>query len=347
MHEINDVALVGVVHPELGIGYDLWVGGGLSTGPAPGRAARRLRRARAGRRRLARRQPDLPRLRLPAPAQQGAPEVPAGRVGPREVPRRCSRTSTSATRCPTAPPRRSPARPGDHVGVHQQKDGRFYVGAAPIVGRVSRPTCSPSSPTSSRPRGSDAAAHHPAPEARRPRRPRRPRSTSLVAGLDALGLSARPSLVPPRHDRLHRHRVLQARHRRDQGHRGHGRSPSSSAASPTSPTQLDTPIIAARQRLPQLLRPHPDRRHRPQGPDRHDRRRAGAGLPGAPRRRARVRRPRRGRPRPHRARPEGHRRRPRPTTSSASCAASLDRARRPTRPSPSGPTAPTRRSCSR
>ena len=41
----------------------------------------------------------------------------------------------------------------------------------------------------------------------------------------------------------------------------------------------------------------------------HDRRRAGARLPGAPRRRAGERRPRGGRPRPHRARPEGHRRR--------------------------------------
>ncbi len=32
VHEINDVAFVAVEHPpELGIGYDLWVGGGLST----------------------------------------------------------------------------------------------------------------------------------------------------------------------------------------------------------------------------------------------------------------------------------------------------------------------------
>ena len=32
-HEINDVSFVGVVHPELGPGFDLWVGGGLSTNP--------------------------------------------------------------------------------------------------------------------------------------------------------------------------------------------------------------------------------------------------------------------------------------------------------------------------
>ena len=36
MHEINDVAFVGVVHPEHGPGFDLWVGGGLSTNPMLG-----------------------------------------------------------------------------------------------------------------------------------------------------------------------------------------------------------------------------------------------------------------------------------------------------------------------
>jgi sulfite reductase (ferredoxin) len=34
-----------------------------------------------------------------------------------------------------APP--VPSQPYDHVGVHPQKDGRFYVGVAPLVGRVS------------------------------------------------------------------------------------------------------------------------------------------------------------------------------------------------------------------
>lgn len=32
-HEINDVAFIGVNHPEHGPGLDLWVGGGLSTNP--------------------------------------------------------------------------------------------------------------------------------------------------------------------------------------------------------------------------------------------------------------------------------------------------------------------------
>ena len=36
VHEVNDVAFIGVVHPEHGPGFDLWVGGGLSTNPMLG-----------------------------------------------------------------------------------------------------------------------------------------------------------------------------------------------------------------------------------------------------------------------------------------------------------------------
>src|SRR6201999_2970059 len=36
-HEIHDVAFVGVVHPEHVPGFDLWVGGGLSTNPMIGK----------------------------------------------------------------------------------------------------------------------------------------------------------------------------------------------------------------------------------------------------------------------------------------------------------------------
>jgi sulfite reductase (ferredoxin) len=36
VHETNDVAFIGVVHPEHGPGFDLWVGGGLSTNPMLG-----------------------------------------------------------------------------------------------------------------------------------------------------------------------------------------------------------------------------------------------------------------------------------------------------------------------
>jgi sulfite reductase (ferredoxin) len=36
VHETNDIAFIGVVHPEHGPGFDLWVGGGLSTNPMLG-----------------------------------------------------------------------------------------------------------------------------------------------------------------------------------------------------------------------------------------------------------------------------------------------------------------------
>jgi sulfite reductase (ferredoxin) len=38
---------------------------------------------------------------------------------------------------PDGPPPAPATGPGDHVGVHLQKDGLHYVGAAPVVGRVS------------------------------------------------------------------------------------------------------------------------------------------------------------------------------------------------------------------
>ena len=52
VHEVNDVAFIGVNHPEHGPGLDLWVGGGLSTNPMLGQRARRLGAARRGARRV-------------------------------------------------------------------------------------------------------------------------------------------------------------------------------------------------------------------------------------------------------------------------------------------------------
>ncbi len=136
VHETNDISLVGVVHPELGVGYDLWVGGGLSTNP---RLAERLgafvRPQEAvevwhavlqifrdyGYRRL--RQKARLKFLL---ADWGAERF-------RDV----LETEYLGRRLPDGPPPAPPTGPGDHVGVHEQKDGRWYVGAAPTVGRVS------------------------------------------------------------------------------------------------------------------------------------------------------------------------------------------------------------------
>ena len=53
-HEVNDVSFIGVEHPEHGPGFDVWVGGGLSTNPKIAPAARRLGAAGRGPRRLGR-----------------------------------------------------------------------------------------------------------------------------------------------------------------------------------------------------------------------------------------------------------------------------------------------------
>jgi len=136
VHEINDVAFVGVRHPEHGPGFDLWVGGGLSTNPKIG-----------------------VRLGAWVPLED-VPEVWAGVVGIfRDYGYRRLRTRARLKflvadwgpekfrqvledeylkRPLTDGP--APAEPvqqwRDHIGVHRQQDGRYYVGFAPRVGRV-------------------------------------------------------------------------------------------------------------------------------------------------------------------------------------------------------------------
>ena len=135
VHEINDISLVGVVHPDLGPGYDLWVGGGLSTAP---RLAERIgvfvsedEAAEVwhsvikifrdyGYRRLR----NKARLKFLL-ADWGVERF-----------RRVLEDEYLGHGLPDGPAPEVPAVPGDHVGVHAQKDGRFYVGAAPTVGRV-------------------------------------------------------------------------------------------------------------------------------------------------------------------------------------------------------------------
>ncbi len=135
--EINDLSFIGVIHPEHGPGFDIWVGGGLSTNPH-----------------LA--------VRLGAFVTIAEiPDVWAGVVGIfRDYGYRRLRTKARLKflvadwgpekfrqvlqdeylkRTLTDGP--APAAPltgrRDHVGVHPQHDGRVYVGAAPVVGRLS------------------------------------------------------------------------------------------------------------------------------------------------------------------------------------------------------------------
>ena len=135
-HEVNDISFIGVVHPEHGPGFDVWVGGGLSTNPM-----------------LAQ------RLGAWVPLSE-VPEVWAGVVGLfRDYGYRRLRTRARikflvadwgvetfrqvlqdeylgrALIDGPAPP--VPYGSRDHIGAHRQKDGRYYVGLAPTVGRVS------------------------------------------------------------------------------------------------------------------------------------------------------------------------------------------------------------------
>ncbi|WP_336639894.1 nitrite/sulfite reductase [Micrococcus luteus] len=139
VHEINDVSLIGVVHPELGPGYDLWVGGGLST---KARLADRI-----GAFVSAERAPEVwhavvsifrdygyRRLRNKARMKYLLEDW-----GPERF-RTVLEEEYLGYALPDGTAPAPPTRPGDHVGVHEQKDGRFYIGAAPVVGRSSGTT---------------------------------------------------------------------------------------------------------------------------------------------------------------------------------------------------------------
>ncbi|MFI7588469.1 nitrite/sulfite reductase [Spongisporangium articulatum] len=135
-HEIHDIAFVGVNHPEHGPGFDLWVGGGLSTNPM-----------------LAQ------RLGTWVPLDE-VPEVWHGVIqifrdyGYRRLRTRARLKFLMADWGPEkfrqvledeylkrplldGPAPVLPTTKHDHVGVHRQKNGKFYVGATPVVGRIS------------------------------------------------------------------------------------------------------------------------------------------------------------------------------------------------------------------
>ncbi|MFV2021269.1 nitrite/sulfite reductase [Micromonospora sp. LOL_023] len=135
-YEVNDISFVGVDHPDHGPGFDLWVGGGLSTNPMIAQ-----------------------RLGAWVPLAE-VPDVWAGVVGIfrdygyRRLRHRARLKFLVADWGPEkfrevlekeylgrtlldGPAPELPAKPIDHIGVHAQADGRRYVGAAPVVGRVS------------------------------------------------------------------------------------------------------------------------------------------------------------------------------------------------------------------
>ncbi|MFE3070445.1 nitrite/sulfite reductase [Streptomyces sp. NPDC059247] len=139
-HEINDIAFVGVHHPEHGPGFDVWVGGGLSTNPKLG--------VRLGTWVSLDEVPDIyegvisifrdygyRRLR-----NRARLKFLVADWGPEKF-RRVLEDEYLKRKLTDGPAPEQPAgRWRDHVGVHRQLDGRFYVGFAPRVGRVDGPT---------------------------------------------------------------------------------------------------------------------------------------------------------------------------------------------------------------
>jgi sulfite reductase (ferredoxin) len=135
-YEVNDISVLGVVHPEHGPGFDLWVGGGLSTNPM---LAKRLGvwvplaevpEVWAGVTGLFR---DYGYRRLRHKARLKFLVADWGVEKFREV----LETEYLQRKLIDGPAPDLPTRPVDHVGVHPQKDGRYYVGATAVAGRVS------------------------------------------------------------------------------------------------------------------------------------------------------------------------------------------------------------------
>ena len=137
IHEINDVAFVGVVNENAEQGYDLWVGGGLSTNPMIGKRLGTFVRPDqvaevwAGVAGLFR---DYGYRRLRHRARIKFLVADWGPERFREVlEKEYLGYALPDGPAPTAPPHGI----RDHVGVHAQRDGNYYVGFAPTVGRMS------------------------------------------------------------------------------------------------------------------------------------------------------------------------------------------------------------------
>ncbi|MDH6678306.1 sulfite reductase (ferredoxin) [Rhodococcus sp. LBL1] len=136
VHEINDVAFVGVNHPEHGPGLDLWVGGGLSTNP--------MLAQRVGVWVPLDEVPDVWEAvvsifrdygyrRLRAKARLKFLIKDWGIEKFREV----LETEYLKRKLIDGPAPEKPARPIDHIGVQKLRNGLNAIGFSPIAGRVS------------------------------------------------------------------------------------------------------------------------------------------------------------------------------------------------------------------
>jgi sulfite reductase (ferredoxin) len=190
VHEVNDVAFIGVNHPEHGPGLDLWVGGGLSTNPMLGRRVGawvpldEVPEVWAGVTSVFR---DYGYRRLRSKARLKFLIKDWGIEKFREVLER-EYLKRPLIDGPAPEPVKHPI---DHVGVQRLKNGLNAVGAAPIAGRVSGTILSAVADLA-RQAGSDRIRFTPyqklvildIPD---------DKVDDLVGGLEALGLHTKPS----------------------------------------------------------------------------------------------------------------------------------------------------------
>jgi sulfite reductase (ferredoxin) len=190
VHQVNDLSFVGVVHPDHGPGFDVWVGGGLSTNPM---LAQRLGawvpldevpdvwEAVVG----AFRDYGYRRLRSKARLKFLIKDWGVDRF-------RAVLEAEYLTRPLIDGPAPDPVSgPVDHVGIQRLRNGRNAVGVAPIAGRVSGTILTAVADLAER-AGSDRIRFTPnqklvvldIPDER---------LEEVTAGLDALGLPATPS----------------------------------------------------------------------------------------------------------------------------------------------------------
>ena len=135
VHEINDVAFVGTVDENGDVGYQTFVGGGLSTNPKFAKSLgvfvkpEQVHEVWKGVTSIFR---DYGYRRLRHRARLKFLVEDWGVEKFREV----LEKEYLGYALPDGPEPAAPRPERDHVGIHRQKDGRYYVGFAPKVGRV-------------------------------------------------------------------------------------------------------------------------------------------------------------------------------------------------------------------
>lgn len=136
VHEINDLAFIGVEHPELGPGFECYVGGGLSTNPMLAQSLgafvtlEQVPEVWAAVVRIFR---DYGYRRLRNRARLKFLVAKWGAAKFREV----LETEYLGYALPDGPKAPNNLIDRDHIGVHEQKDGNVYIGVKPTLGHMS------------------------------------------------------------------------------------------------------------------------------------------------------------------------------------------------------------------